>query len=116
MNQEASNVKIAAQVRWSALLCRWVMIRVVNMVDWWLYAIASTNGRGRLEIWAYRRGWVEMWPGRKEAIEYSIAHRQEIEDWRNGGWRTDRIERLEKRVEKLEDANRRNGPDKPQTR
>ena len=92
----------------SAVLFRWVMIRVVNIADAFLYHIASTNGRGRLEILAYRRGWVEMWPGRKEMIEYSIEHRQEIEDYRNGGWRTAPIERLEKRVQELENANRHN--------
>ena len=70
------------------------MIRAVSFADWWLYKTASVNGRGRLEIWAYRRGWLDMWPGRKEAIEYLIAHQQEIEDWRNGGWEDEHIRRI----------------------
>jgi hypothetical protein len=91
MNQKSPNVSCAVQVSRGKCVFRWCMIRVINMLDWWLYTTASTNWRGRLEIWAYHRGWVDLWPGRKEAIEFSIKRRKEIEAWRNGGWRLDII-------------------------
>jgi hypothetical protein len=52
-----------------------IMTQLVSLADTLLYLSAQYHLRKPLELWAYDRGYLVMWPGRQEYIDWCRGKR-----------------------------------------